>query len=312
VRIPIAVPAPRAAGGVEVVGVGQNTVDHLCVVDAFPVPDSKRRLRRYAVQPGGQVATALAALGRWGVRAAYVGTFGDDEGGRLGRASLVAHDVDVSSAPVRAGVPSQTSVILVEAATGERTVLWDRSPGLALAPAEVPCARIEDARALLVDGVDGPAARTAVGCARAAGVPVVGDVDGSAADAGRLLPLLDVVLVSREFACRRTGAGDAGAALGALARECAAAVVGVTLGPEGVLASAGGRELRVPGFRVAAIDATGAGDVFHAGFIWAMLAGRDLEDGLRLAAAAAALQCTQLGGRAAIPALADVRALAAL
>jgi sugar/nucleoside kinase (ribokinase family) len=312
VRIPVAVPGRRAADGVDVLGVGQNTVDHLCVVDVFPVPDSKQRLRRYAVQPGGQVATALAALGRWGARTAYVGTFGDDEGGRRGRASLEAHGVDVSSAPVRAGVPSQTSVILVEAGSGERTVLWDRAAGLGLAPAEVPRARVERARVVLVDGIDAPAARAAVDCARAAGVPTVGDLDGSAADAAGLLPLLDVVLVSREFACQRTGAADAGAALRALAGECAASVVGVTLGSEGVLAAAGGRELRIPGFRIEAVDATGAGDVFHAGFIWAMLAGRDLEDGLRLAAAAAALQCTRLGGRDAIPSLADVRALAAL
>ena len=70
--------------------------------------------------------------------------------------------------------------------------------------------------------------------------------------------------------------------------------------------------LRVAGHAVAAVDTTGAGDLFHAGFISAMLAGLELDAALRLANAAAALQCTRLGGRHAIPTIAAARALARL
>jgi sulfofructose kinase len=310
VRIPVAVP-PARAGGVDVVGLGQNTVDHLCVVGAHPAPDSKQRLAGYAVQPGGQVATALAALGRWGARTAYVGTFGDDDGGRRSRASLEAHGVDVSSAPPRAGTPNQLSVILVDAGSGERTVLWHRADALALAPAELPRERVETARVLLLDGVDVPAARAAAGWARAAGVPTVADLDLSCAAAAEVIPLVDVLLVSREFAAGHTGERDPEAALGLLARA-GAPVVGVTLGRDGVVARAGADVLRLPGCAVDAVDTTGAGDLFHAGFVWAMLGGLSLEEALRFANAAAALQCTRLGGREAIPALAAARALAGL
>jgi sulfofructose kinase len=305
-RVPVVVPAGR---GIDVVGVGQNTVDHLCVVDAFPSVGAKGRLHVYEVQPGGQVATALVALSRWGARAAYVGVFGGDDAGRRARAALVADGVDVSAAPVREHEANQVSVILVDAPSGERTVLWHRSAGLALDPAEVPVARIAGARVLHLDGLDGAAALAAAAAARRAGVPVVADIDTAVPETSRLLELVDVVLVSWEFARVFSGAEDPEAALDALA--CGgAAVVGVTLGRDGVMARAGGRLVRVPGHRVMAVDTTGAGDVLHAGFIWGMLAGLDLQASLTLANAAAALQCTAVGGRRGIPSLAAARALA--
>jgi sugar/nucleoside kinase (ribokinase family) len=311
VDLPVTVPPGRGPDAADVVGIGQNTVDQLCVVDPFPTPDTKQRLASYAVQPGGQVATALAALARWGLRTAYIGTFGDDEAGRAGRASLAAAGVDVSAAPVRAGLPSQLSIILVDRGTGERTVLWHRAEGLALVPEEVPRGRIEACRALLLDGIDPAAAHAAATVARAAGVPTVADLDVSCADPQALVPLVDVLIVSREFACGYTGTVAPAGALRTLARA-GTSVVAITLGRGGVMAAAGGRELAVPGHEVAAVDTTGAGDLFHAGFLWGMLAGRTLEDTLRLANAAAALQCTRLGGRAAIPELAAVHALAGL
>ncbi|HZP43924.1 MAG TPA: PfkB family carbohydrate kinase [Candidatus Binatia bacterium] len=310
-QIPVAVPPRRDANAADVVGIGQATADHLCVVDPFPTPDTKQRLVGHAMQPGGQVATALAALGRWGVRTAYAGAVGGDDAGRAARASLEAHGVDVGAAVVRPALATQLSVILVDARSGERTVLWHRAEGLDLAPDEVPLDRVVAARALLVDGADGAAARRAATAARGAGVPVVADLDLSCADAPALVPLVDVLLVSHEFARRYTGAAAPSDALAALA-AAGPAVVGVTLGRDGVVARAAGRDFRQHAYPVTAVDTTGAGDLFHAGFLWGMLHGFALEDALRLANAAAALQCTRLGGREAIPALADARALAGL
>src|SRR5207244_3743641 len=103
------------------------------------------RLGALAVEPGGQIATALVALRRWGARATYLGAFGDDEAGAVSRASLASEGVDVAHARVRSGTPNQLSVILVDARSGERTVLWHRPPGLALASEEVPRAVVTDA-----------------------------------------------------------------------------------------------------------------------------------------------------------------------
>jgi len=306
-RIPVDVPAAR---GLDVLGVGQNTIDQLCVVDTFPTIDSKQPLRGYDVQPGGQVATALVALARWGLRTAYVGSFGDDDGGRRSRARLAAEGVDLSSAVVR-DCANQLSVILVDGHSGERTVLWHRDAALTLRVDEVPLERVAGARVLHVDGLDGAAALAAASAARAARVPVVADIDTAVHETAGLLPLVDILIVSWEFARAYTGASAPESALDVLARD-GAAVVAVTTGPTGVVARAGSQTVRAPGFPVSAVDTTGAGDLFHAGFVWSVLHGLELEAALRFGNAAAALQCTGLGGRRAIPTLAAARALAGI
>ena len=98
-----------------------------------------------------------------------------------------------------------------------------------------------------------------------------------------------------------TGRADPEAALRALRREHEGLLV-VTLGTHGALALDGHRAIRSPAFHVDAIDTTGAGDVFRAGFIHGQLSGWSLEPTLRFANAAAAVSCTRLGALAGVPA----------
>jgi ribokinase len=81
------------------------------------------------------------------------------------------------------------------------------------------------------------------------------------------------------------------------------ATVTVTLGPRGSVTFLDGKVLRIPGFEVEVADTTGAGDVFHGGFIFGLLKGWHITDTIRLASALAALKCTRIGGRAGIPSL---------
>ena len=60
----------------DVVGMGLNSVDFLCVVPEFPAPNSKMKMLQFSKQGGGQVATAMVALSRWGVRTKYIGKVG--------------------------------------------------------------------------------------------------------------------------------------------------------------------------------------------------------------------------------------------
>ena len=66
------------------------------------------------------------------------------------------------------------------------------------------------------------------------------------------------------------------------------------------------RTIRMPAFKVEAVDTTGAGDVFHAGYIFGLLQGWDLERVLRFASALAALKCRRIGGRTGVPGLDEV------
>ncbi len=293
----------------DVVGIGVNAVDHLCTVATFPTFDSKQTLAAYDVQPGGQVATALVALQRWGNRTAYAGTFGDGPLGELSRRSLADEGVDVTQTPIRRGVDNQTAVILVDATSGERTILMHRPAALALRVDELDRALVASARVLHLDGYDVDAAFTAATWARAAGVPVVVDVDTGVDRAERLLALTDAVILGREFACGLTGTTDLDAALAALVTMTRAPLVAITLGAGGVVARTAAGTIRVPGFSVVAKDTTGAGDVFRAGFIHGLLRGWPLERTLRFANASAALKCTALGGRPGITTVAAAERL---
>src|SRR6266480_2774411 len=120
VRVPFAVPR-AAARTFDLVGLGQNSVDYVAVAATHPAPNSKQRLEQFACLPGGQVATAMVACARLGWRTCYIGSFGDDEAGRLSRESLSAEGVDIRAARTVPGATNRLAVILVDARTGERT-----------------------------------------------------------------------------------------------------------------------------------------------------------------------------------------------
>jgi sugar/nucleoside kinase (ribokinase family) len=290
----------RRTGGCDVVGVGQACVDHVATVERLPGVGGKLAARDYTRLPGGQIATAMLACARLGLRAAFVGTLGDDEDGRLALAPLRAAGVDLAGVRLRPGVCTQTSEIWIERASGERTIVWFRDPRLALRPEEVPVEAIARARALHLDAGDLPAALAAARAARVAGVPSVLDADAPAPGVEELLASVDFPVVSRSFAETLHGSSKLGEALDRMLRAGARMAV-VTLGERGALARTRDRWIESPGFEVEIRDTTGAGDAFHAGFLWGLLEGLDAEAALRAANAAAALNCRALGAQGGLP-----------
>jgi sulfofructose kinase len=302
VRIPFAIP-PRASRPFDVVCFGLNSVDLLAVVAEYPVSNSKQRLQRFARLPGGQMATAAAVCARLGWKARYVGSFGDDPFGALSRESLSNLGVDVSAARTVRGASNQFAVILVDARSGERTVLWDRDPALATDPTEVPRDAVTSGRVLIVDCHESAAAAQAARYARGTGIPTIIDVEKVRPGIADLLQHIDAIIAAHEFPAALTGYEQLGRAIEAIGREFNAPLVCVTLGAEGSLAWCGGREIRTPAFPIDCVDSTGAGDAFRGAFAAACLLHPtgDVEDALAYANAAAALNCRALGARGGIP-----------
>src|SRR6185503_9896 len=174
--MPVSIP-PAEARAYDVVTLGLNSIDLVAVVAEYPVINSKQRLQRFARIPGGQMATATAVCARLGWKARYVGRFGDDEFGTLSRASLTELGVDVSASRTVAGATNQFAVVLVDERSGERTVLWDRHPGIATEPADVSKDAVTSGRVLIVDCHEAAAAAQAARFARDAGIPTIIDVE---------------------------------------------------------------------------------------------------------------------------------------
>lgn len=293
------------------VGFGLNSIDLVGVVAEYPRCDTKSRLQQFARLPGGQIATAVTACARLGWRARYLGSFGDDDLGQLSRDSLTQAGVDVSAARTAAGATNQFAIVLVDARSGARTVLWDRHPGLATDPASLPRSAVTSGRMLIVDCHETAAAAQAARCARQAGMPTVVDVEAVRPGVGDLLRQIDAIIAAQEFPSALTGYAETGRALEAMAREFAAPLVCATLGRDGSLARCGGREVRTRAFPVDCVDTTGAGDAFRGGFAAGCLRAPEgeIEDVLSYANAVAALNCRALGARGGLPTPVEVEQL---
>ena len=286
----------------DVVGFGFNTLDHVCVVPRPPAPESKQRVGRYFRQAGGQVPTALVALQRWGLRTAYVGPFGNDEGGELQSASLRGEGVDLSGCQRRTGVGSQLSFIFVDRVSGERTILWERPDGLGLTVEKLDRNLLTAGRVLFMDADDGETALCTARWAQEDGALVMLDLDEPRPHTEALLQLTDIAIVSGRFPHRLTGEADLRRALKKMGRM-GPTFLAATLGRGGAVACVDGEDLYVPAFTVPVVDTTSAGDLFHAGCLYGILQRWEAPRCLRFAAAAAALECTEWGGRTAIPSL---------
>ncbi len=292
---------------VDLVGVGLNATDTLIRLAAFPVMGSKVEFDDVSILPGGQTATAIVACQGWGLRTRYVGKLGDDTAATLHHTAFDLTGVD-SKALTSTGCASAQSIILVDG-TGERTVLLKRDPRLTLHPQDLEQHWITSARALHLDGFDTAAATLAATWACAAGIPVIADLDELYAGVHDLLPLIDYLIVSRDFPTRLTGEADLEAALKTMQRRYGSKLTAATLGPDGVLAWDGRNLHYTPAYRVPVVDTTGAGDLFHAAFIYGLLQGWPLARQLDFACAAAALNCTAPGARGGIQSTAAIEHL---
>jgi sugar/nucleoside kinase (ribokinase family) len=294
----------------DVVGIGANSVDYVYRLPGAPDfrgLQSKLRLVGHTVSCGGQVATAMATCAAFGLRAAYAGAVGNDENGRRVESALAARGVDLSLIVRREG-PNQFAAILVDNDSGERVVLWDRPDTLLLADADLPVEALRSARAVLVDDVDPRASLEAARVARAAGVPVMTDLDHLTPLTEALIRTASHPMLSEHLPQALTGEADLERALRAL-REWNPGPITVTIGARGAVALDGDRFVHANGFFVHAVDTTGSGDVFRGAFIAGLLRGLGTEALLRFANAAAAFSCTRAGALDGVPTIQEAERL---
>jgi sulfofructose kinase len=298
--------------GMTVVGLGLNATDTVIRVREFPALGGKERLLSSSMQAGGQIATALVTCQRLGLKARYIGKLGDDVGGRFQLASLRKEGLDIKHTRVARGTPNQLAYIIVDEATGERTVFWDRHHRLAIMPSDLKPEVLRGARALLIDGCDVEASFTAARWARSQGIPVVADLDTVYKDVEKLFPLIDYMIASANFLPALTGDNDPFRVLEYMTREFRVPAPGMTLGRDGALVLSKGRFHYSPGFVVETVDTTGAGDVFHGAFMYGLVAGWEIHRTLDFANAMAGLNCTALGARGGISTRAKAERLMAI
>jgi len=293
----------------DAVGFGLNAVDHLIVVPEYPAFDTKVRFTEYEKSAGGQTASAMVSLQRLGLKTAYAGRFGSDEDGRFGLRAIEYEGVNLDYAEMIDGADNQIAFIIIDSRSGERTVIWDRDERLSYRVDEAPIELATRGRVLHLDGHDPPAGAEMARAARGVGAVITADIDNVYEGLPDLLSLIDVLITSADFPHRLTGISDERASLVELKARYGCAIVGTTLGARGARIYCAGQFIESPAFEVpgGCRDTTGAGDAFHAGFIYGILNGEDVERCMKLGNAVAALKCRSLGGRAALPTVDELR-----
>lgn len=288
-----------------VTGIGQCSLDYLALVDFYPEVDTKKEVLQWEEQGGGPVATALVSLTRLGIRCRFYGIIGDDIAGEKIRQSLIDEHIDVKSLLKRNRTSSQVAFIVIEKDSGKRTIFWKRPSGDELRPKELGADFLKHSVFLLLDGLMKDSSLYAAKKAKSMNIPVM-------LDAGRLregmldiATFCDYIVASEEFA-KDLGWSENPEIFWKKLKKLRLNIVTITLGDRGSITFLKDKYFYITAFRIDTVDTTGAGDVFHGGYIFGILQGWNIMHTVRFASAFAAMKCTKVGGRAGIPSLNEV------
>lgn len=289
----------------EIVGIDVLWYDQLITLQKLPEDNGSAPIESSSAQGGGKVCTAMAAAARQGIACKLLAVAGDGARGRFLVEELARDGVDTAAIRTVSGYREGFSVVISDAQSGGRRILWRPDSGEGgLTAADVDAIRtdLEAARYLhlcRMDSVD----RRAAEIARAAGVSVSFDGDFYTQDAADSLSLVDILIGSEEFYrdCFQAG-GDFWDNIDKLVQKGPQTVI-FTFGKEGCRGIAHGERFTVPAFtkNIAVVDTVGAGDVFHGGYLSALCMGYQGREAARYAGAVSAIKCTTVGGRAGIP-----------
>jgi ribokinase len=274
---------------------GDVMVDVVCRLDGHIALGSDAPAR-IEFGYGGSAANVAAWAAAAGGAPVLAGRIGADERGRAAEEALRAAGVETVLA-VESGRPTGTCVVLV-GPDGERSMIPDPGANALLVEADLPDELLAPGDHLHLTGYtlvregSRAAGRAAIERAVALGMSVSVDPSSAALLSPAFLEDLGgvgLLLPNLEEAAVLSGEADAEAAAIALTRAVPEVVV--TLGADGALWTDGVEVVRETRAAAGALDTTGAGDAFAAGFLVARLSGAAPEEalraGCRLGAAAA-------------------------
>ena len=279
----------------EILVVGIAVVDFVFAMDALPRRAAKYRADAAEFVGGGCAASAAVAVARLGGNALLCARLGDDALGDLILSDLESEGVDTTLVNRTPGARSSFSSVYVDQ-TGERQIVNFPGSGLVEEPDWPEDALKPDA--VLVDSRWPAAAIRALELARARDVPGIVDAEASAEEA--VLARASHVAFSRDGLRSFAGDQQIEAALHAADARLPGWVL-VTDGENGAFHVDADGMKHTPAFSVETKDTLGAGDIWHGAFALALAEASDEGHATWFANAAAALKCTEFGGRKGCP-----------
>lgn len=276
--------------------IGNVTYDITFPVDEFIKENIKYRVNQMIECGGGPASNACYALGKWGMKPYFAGIIGKDEFGNKIIEEFNKANVNLKYLDVRDNYNTTFSMIINNKENGSRTVL-------AYKPNNIKLNKIdEDFDIILTDGQEYETSYELIKKSKAISV----------IDAGRTTPevielakICDYVVCSLDFAVNLTGF-DSYELMYEKLEEKFSGIIVVTLESKGSLVKINGELKVIPSIEVKSVDSTGAGDIYHGAFVYALAQCWDLEKIIKFSNIAGALSVTKIGSRNSVFSLEEI------
>lgn len=285
---------------------GHASYDITIPMDKYPTENIKYRVLNRIECGGGPASNAAYLLGKWGMNTYFSGVLGNDIYGKRIKKEFENVGVDTRYIELSKKYKTTNSFIIVNKKNASRTIFAYRDKSMKMENTNI---RIKPDYALF-DGEDFEIATKVI--RNNPGCITILDAGRAKYSTIKLGKMVNYLVASKSFAEDFTGVkinykdyNSLVKVYNLLEKDFTANIV-ITLESHGCLYKIDGKVKIMPGYKVKAIDTTGAGDIFHGAFVYALVKGYSYEDILRIANITGALSTTKIGGRYSIPDINEV------
>lgn len=277
--------------------IGHAAYDITIPMDAFPLENTKNRVKGRIECGGGPASNAAYLLGKWGMNVMFAGIVGNDEYGKHIKNEFTSVNVNTDYLILSEEHTTTSSFIVANTSTGTRTVLTYRPSEMNMKDININ----EKVDIILIDGQEPELSKQVIESNPTA-ISVI-DAGRATKEIIELAKLVDYVVCSKEFAETVTNIkidyNDKNTITNLYnqMKMIFKNNIVVTLESKGCLYEYDGVINIMPSIKVKAIDSTGAGDLFHGAFVYGLAKKMPFEKILKLANVTGALSVTKIGGR---------------
>lgn len=277
--------------------IGHATYDITTPVDNYPIENTKTRVQERIECGGGPASNAAYLLGKWGIETYFAGAVGDDYFGKKIRDEFRMVGVNVDYLQFSKEYQTPSAIIISNKENGSRTILSYHNSSLKMEDVDIEI----EPDIILIDGQEYEISKKVI--EKYPNAVSIIDAGRDKKEVIELCKMCNYVVCSKTFAEKISkkiiiDESTLNEVLDILNKEFKGKVV-VTLGEDGC-AYKDNELVIIPSYKVKSVDTTGAGDIFHGAFTYAIANKWEIDKALKFSNIAGAMSATRVGGRNSI------------